>query len=580
MKFLCSNCKAKYQIADEKLEGRAVRMKCRKCGHIIEVPSPSTAGSVAQRMPAAPESSKPPPPKPTPSPAGARALPRPATRPAAPARPLGKPLPPRPGSSLTDVAAKLADAPPRSTAGGALADAFSQSVKDPDQADVSAAIEVLSAGAGEEWYVGINGVPLGPVRLSTLRQKASQGVIDEDSLVWREGFEEWLPLRTFPELVMLVKEARESAGRPSFTPAPPAPRRSGFGPAAPRLSPAAPFGGAVPMPTGPEPPTTRPGAAAEMEEDLATVIAASPMDLAAQIGMTGTGLPAAPPAGGLAPGPISHPASSVSVGMVTADPFAVADEPSDSQELPRKSIVDDFAVGVRRQVRMHPAAYVLIAIAFGFGATGAIVFFTGDRTPPPPPTIQVVTVTAPPPNVATAPGATETAPATSVALNIEGDPRAGRDDNGSKPTSPTSTEPNGKGTDEKGTGSLPPRVGLGDGPSVEGPSVGGPGGVDSTLPQQLDQGDIERVVSSHRVSVKRGCWEPALAARDPKAPKSAKVTVSITIGPNGNVTSASASGGTGFPSLASCVASRVRAWSFPRSGGESRANIPFAFFSQ
>ena len=458
--------------------------------------------------------------------------------------------------------------PPRSAAGGGLASAFSQNVKEAEQADVSAAIEVLSAGAGEEWYVGINGVPLGPVRLSALRQKALQGVIDEDSLVWREGFEEWLPLRTFPELVVLVKEARESAGRPSFTPPPPGVRRSAIPLASPRLSPAAPLPiGSVPMPGGFDAVTAQPGGAEETDEEMATIIASSPADLAA--------------AGQLTPYGLGTPAPmAASVGMVTGDPFggSASEVAPDSEDLPRKSIVDDFAVGVRRQVRMHPAAYVLIAIAFGFGATGAVVFFTGDRGPAAPATIQVVTVTAPP---ATATGPGETAPAESVAMNIEGDPESGKAaGNGSKVAGPLPTDTNGKPTDEKGPGALPPRVGLGDGPSGGGPVVGGPGGVDSTLPQQLDQGDIERVVAAHRVSVKRGCWEPALASRDPKAPKSAKVTVSITIGPGGNVTSASASGGAGFPSLASCVSSRVRAWSFPRSGGESRANIPFAFFSQ
>jgi len=37
VKFLCEHCKAKYQIADEKVAGRTVRMKCRKCGNSIEV---------------------------------------------------------------------------------------------------------------------------------------------------------------------------------------------------------------------------------------------------------------------------------------------------------------------------------------------------------------------------------------------------------------------------------------------------------------------------------------------------------------------------------------------------------------
>ncbi len=35
MKFQCGNCQAKYQIADEKVSGRTLKMKCRKCGSDI-----------------------------------------------------------------------------------------------------------------------------------------------------------------------------------------------------------------------------------------------------------------------------------------------------------------------------------------------------------------------------------------------------------------------------------------------------------------------------------------------------------------------------------------------------------------
>src|SRR5260221_13693831 len=51
MKFLCDNCKAKYQIADEKVAGKTVRMKCRKCGHLIEVKAAVTETSVAKSVP-------------------------------------------------------------------------------------------------------------------------------------------------------------------------------------------------------------------------------------------------------------------------------------------------------------------------------------------------------------------------------------------------------------------------------------------------------------------------------------------------------------------------------------------------
>jgi len=53
--------------------------------------------------------------------------------------------------------------------------------------------------------------------MSELRSKASAGAVNYDSLVWRDGFEEWQPLRTFPELVAIVEESLSSA-RASLTP--------------------------------------------------------------------------------------------------------------------------------------------------------------------------------------------------------------------------------------------------------------------------------------------------------------------------------------------------------------------------
>ena len=99
------------------------------------------------------------------------------------------------------------DQPPSS----ALAGAFSEAVGDP----VSGLGDF--AAPADEWYVGINGVPVGPIRLSELRSKASAGAVGYDSLVWRDGFEQWQPLRTFPELVAIVEESLSSA-RASLTP--------------------------------------------------------------------------------------------------------------------------------------------------------------------------------------------------------------------------------------------------------------------------------------------------------------------------------------------------------------------------
>src|SRR6185295_1337713 len=50
MKFLCENCKAKYQIGDDKVAGKTVRMKCRRCGFDIHV----NASTIVEETSAAP----------------------------------------------------------------------------------------------------------------------------------------------------------------------------------------------------------------------------------------------------------------------------------------------------------------------------------------------------------------------------------------------------------------------------------------------------------------------------------------------------------------------------------------------
>lgn len=64
---------------------------------------------------------------------------------------------------------------------------------------------------GDEWYVGIDDSPVGPIPLSELRARATQGQVTIDSLVWRDGFEDWKPLRSFPELLAVIEEAISSA---------------------------------------------------------------------------------------------------------------------------------------------------------------------------------------------------------------------------------------------------------------------------------------------------------------------------------------------------------------------------------
>ncbi len=199
MKFLCEQCKAKYQIADEKAAGKTVRMKCRKCGHLIEVRA--TVGDAI--APSAEEPLGP-----------AAASEAPAPRPKPPQKPAG--LPPRPSPLAGNVGAQRAPNRPDAPS-SVLAGAFRSSMQRDEE--VSAPIDMSDLSPSDEWYVAINGVPVGPVLVAEVRRKAALGAVNEDSLVWQEGLDEWRPLRSFPDLAASVREVM-STGRSSLLPAP------------------------------------------------------------------------------------------------------------------------------------------------------------------------------------------------------------------------------------------------------------------------------------------------------------------------------------------------------------------------
>jgi len=79
--------------------------------------------------------------------------------------------------------------------------------------------DMADLAPGDDWYVAVNGVPVGPIRVAEVRRKAALGAVTEESLVWQEGLDEWRPLKTFPDLAANVREAAAS-GRISITPAP------------------------------------------------------------------------------------------------------------------------------------------------------------------------------------------------------------------------------------------------------------------------------------------------------------------------------------------------------------------------
>jgi predicted Zn finger-like uncharacterized protein len=587
MKFLCPSCKAKYQIADEKVAGRSVRMKCRKCGYVIQVSSvaglgdalpgsePPAAIDVLSDASAAPPAVAPAPVvttepalaelpeppvagarKPAPSSAGTSRFgeaKKPAVAPARPAPSIVRPgtpaasaaraplpapkAPPAKSSPLKPAPAPapaafgirsdkrtiqggttaplpaVAPKPAATVASSALADfEEEESTRIADVGALAGAFSLAVGGSAteaappadavimtaDEWFVGINGVPVGPIRLSELRSKAASGSVSGESLVWRDGFEDWRPLKTYPELLAIVDESVSSA-RASLTPFTP--------------SVATAFGSA------------------------ATANAALPV-------------------------------------TATSDPFAV---PVATGVTGAAVVTDDLeAAGIQRRSGSSPAAWIAVAIALLFGLTIGFVFFNKNSGK----TIEVIKyVDRPVPGAAS--GAAAAAGEKVTALDestVPGDPKnpAKHVGGGAKSGTPAaSAAESDKGISGlKGLSSLS-SLGPKSGPDVSGPS----GAVQGT--GQLDGGQIQSTVARYTGSVKRACWQPALDTRDKDAPTTARVNVAITVLPSGSVSNAAV--GTdpkGYRGLSQCISSRVRGWQFPPSGDSTTVNVPFVFAAQ
>jgi hypothetical protein len=383
----------------------------------------------------------------------------------------------------------------RIAAPGALAGAFSAAVSEHVPASVADPLNM----PGDEWFVGINGVPVGPIRLSELRTKAASGAITKESLVWRDGFEEWRPLKSFPELAAIVEEGLSS---------------------------------------------TR----ASLPNDPAGATAAS--SATPGTGRVGT---LADPFGSSGPQAVSATSGAAVTGA------AVVTDDAD-------------AAGLRRRSGTSPAAWLAIVVAMLFGITLGSLFL-GRSQPVTEKAEKPAESSQKPAQPAPAAAKQDSTPDETV---VTPDAKAVSKGSGGMVKTATKTE-----SDSKLTGGL---KGLGlSGLAAGGPK--GPGENSGSSPAaggQLDQTQLQSTVARYTPSVKRGCWQPALDARDKDAPGSARVSVAITISPSGSVQDVSVNGGDprGYRGLASCIAGRVRGWQFPASGGITTVNVPFVFVAQ
>lgn len=154
MKFACEQCQTKYNFPDERVRGKILKIRCKKCAALITV-----------------------------SESGARTA-------------KGEPGPQKAGGNADSLGDTDGNEGGDSTMIGGMADFFGKSL--------------AAASEPDEWHVSIDGAMNGPQPLAEVASRiAAEDAPGREIFVWREGFTDWLP----PDAVDDVKKAVDKARR-------------------------------------------------------------------------------------------------------------------------------------------------------------------------------------------------------------------------------------------------------------------------------------------------------------------------------------------------------------------------------
>jgi predicted Zn finger-like uncharacterized protein len=610
MKFVCERCHTKYSIADEKVRGKVLKVRCKTCTNVITVRE--TGASVedapasidAGHAPAAPVS----PAVPASSPA-AKAAPRAAG--AAGAQVLaGAPAPTNgaaPRATRASIASPTLSAlgvsGGTSASGGAMAAAVA-----PRRATGAIPIPPpLPIPDDVEWYLAVDGVQTGPFSRAVLLDKVMVQPKTADVHVWNADLDGWKPPRDLPELSTELMRRRRS-----LTPAPPPPPKRLFptgsspkvgtgtvdepkGPAAirPTALDARPHPAAQPYPGSPaqaraaaHAPASAPGIHPHPpghtgKNGTANGAATSGFDVDQLVGgdasaaISSAALPALLPPSESAPAPLA-------VGSSSADGLSAGTAAS----------IGGLASRLRsNRVLLASAAGVAVVLC------GIVAYAILHRPAPAPGLVEAsnkaeadkssaTSIAAVAENLAkqeaeaaaAAAAKAEAAPPTvsvpvdskvAVAARVEAPaPRPGRRSKRGR-TQPTSTVPppvaSGMTADQRDAAG---RFGDSAGRELRLPAGTPSSGGARSTPVQAD---ISRVINNNRQGIQT-CYQRALL-RD-NSLTNGKITVRVTVGLSGRVKGVNLDATPPFRALEPCIRDVMSRWAFPPSSEEYQTEFP------
>ncbi len=186
MKFICEKCKTKYSIADKKVKGKVLKIRCKNCSNIITVREQrkKKKGAAGKAKRAGKKT----------SPGEGGAL----------SRALDGALRDTGGSADSGGAGHLQLAPvasldqsmeERAEAESEFLDVKTQFSAPPDFAALTA-----DGGADDEWYLAVEGNQFGPMDFNEITSRIKRGEAAIDAFVWRDGYEDWRDLESIKEL--------------------------------------------------------------------------------------------------------------------------------------------------------------------------------------------------------------------------------------------------------------------------------------------------------------------------------------------------------------------------------------------
>jgi len=574
-------------IADEKVGARGVKVKCKKCGNMIVVKPAPAASATPESAPASTSDMS------ASSGFGGGGFAGETTQTPAPQGELGGAF-----NSMFASSQAPADSSESSNGSGAYSngngnhaptgnDAFGfqssgygsgggetdLALGSLEQQSSQAPASTADRAGERVWYVAIEDAQVGPINMAEVEERWDSKEIDEDTLVWKAGMADWIPLVDVQELAYLITErpqASRGAARPAMAASAGASLASSGG-----LS-ASSYGG--PQEMGDEP-SWKPSAASALsslvqEELVAKKPEAREEPLSAPKGMEGLGIGSNDifGSGNGAGTPITMGQPAVAPSAPANDPFAGGGSPAWSVPSSRRQ-----GSGMGMKIIM---AFMVIAV---LGLGGAMAYmFTRPQTvvvqPPPAPT------PVPPPVVVKDDGP-PAPPPMPTPPPVNPTPNVGKNETKHTGGEHTGTADGGKETPRKGKtkpGDENNPDSLFDNPNsgkqvaknepkntpVDEPKA-------APVKEKLEKDDIIDGVKAN--GSKLGPCVTAARSKDEIQPGRVQFVLDWTINPNGSVTAARLKGPQEVmnTSLPSCFARVMGSWKFPASkNGAPIANFP------